>query len=70
MQRREQMLNEFDTLAAAELDDMAVRPRRAPSTARPANEPAQPTLRRSAPRVWDLLVGLGVLSLIVLAARR
>lgn len=70
MQRRDQMLNEFDNLAMAELDDMAAKPARAPSRAQVAPESAQPAARRNGPRVWDLLVGLGVLSLIVLAARR
>ncbi|MES2531459.1 MAG: hypothetical protein V4636_10525 [Pseudomonadota bacterium] len=70
MTRIDQMLHDFDRLAAAELDDIA--------TAR-VKEPAQPVAaqptvhvpqRRSTSSAWDWLLGAGVLALVMLAARR
>ena len=70
MTRKDQMLKEFDDLATAELDDIA-----APvngmfaraATARPAVQPPQAAAKLSG---WDWLVGIGAISLVLLAARR
>ena len=69
MTRKDQMLDEFDDLAAAELDDIAAiesgRSTRSVSI-RPA---VQLRPARAPSSGWDWLIGIGVLSLVVLAAR-
>ena len=63
------MLHEFDDLAAAELEDMAMAGRGAP--ARPVSTRPAVKVRasRSASSGWDWLLGACVLGLVVLAAR-
>lgn len=69
MTRRDQMLDDFDALAAAELDDIAASRRNSEPVA--ASRPALlPTLRSPASGAWDWVIGLGVLGLVILAARR
>ena len=70
MIRKDQMLDEFDGLAAAELDDIATlaghRPARA-ATIRPAVQLPLATTKFSA---WNWLIGIGAISLVLLAARK
>lgn len=63
------MLDDFDALAAAELDDIAASRRNSEPVA--ASRPAlPPKLRIPARGAWNWLIGLGVLALVLLAARR
>ena len=70
MTRKDQMLDEFDGLAAAELDDIATlagdRPARA-AAIRPAVQLPPATTKFNA---WDWPIGVGAISLVFLAARK
>lgn len=71
MTRRDQMLHDFDSLAAAELDDIAKARRDDPARSVATRAVVHVPRRRSASTsVWDWLLGAGVLALVVLAARR
>lgn len=70
MTRREQMLQEFDILAAAELEDLAnpqLSESPQPSSAQPAIRAAAPTQSSSG---WSWLIAASVLWLVMRAARR
>jgi len=70
MTRREQMLDDFDKLAVAELNDGATVGRQeaaASATRRPVAHADAP---RTASSAWDWVIGAGVLALVILAARR
>jgi hypothetical protein len=70
MTRRDQMLHDFDRLAAAELDDFAAVEGNEPPRSAAPQPPARLPARRSASRAWDWVLGAGVLGLVMLAARR
>ena len=63
------MLDDFDALAAAELDDIAASRRNSEPVV--ALRPAlPPQLRSPSHGAWDWVIGFGVLGLVILAARR
>ncbi|WP_140863163.1 hypothetical protein [Variovorax guangxiensis] len=63
------MLDDFDALAAAELADIAAYRRHREPIA--ASQPALvPDARGPAHRALDWVIGLGVLGLVILAARK
>lgn len=63
------MLDDFDALAAAELDDIAASRRNSEPVA--ASRPALlPKLQSPDRGAWAWVIGLGVLGLVILAARR
>ena len=63
------MLDDFDTLAAAELDDIAASRRNSEPVAA-SRSALLPKLRSPAGGAWNWVIGLGVLGLVILAARR
>jgi hypothetical protein len=70
MTRKDQMLEEFDGLAAAELDDITTLENGKPArvaTIRPAVQ-LKPAVARAG--FWDWLIGIGAVSLVILEERR
>ncbi len=69
MTRRDQMLDDFDALAAAELEDIATS-NRSSEPIEPLPQVLQGQVQTFALGSWDWVIGLGVIGLVVLAARR
>lgn len=69
MTRRDQMLHDFDSLATAELEDIANTRRHGPARPVATRPVVQARAPRSSTSVWDWAIGACVLGLVLLAAR-
>ena len=71
MTRRDRMLEAFDRLAVAEMDDVATFGRSETATAAPVARPVVPSQSQRSGRIgWSWVIGACAIGLVFLATRR